>query len=88
MTQIRKNKDHRKGISKAMAKLTSVQIAGALAITGCLCTTPTDILEIHAKLLPIHLEMDKQCHRAATRIATLPPAHPLHKPAKNARRER
>ena len=72
----------KKGLSMASAKLTSTQRAGAIAITGCLRTTPTDILDMHAKLLPIHLEMDKQCHRAATRIATLPPAHPLHKPAK------
>ena len=72
----------KKGISMASAKLTSTQRAGAIAITGCLRTTPTDILDMHAKLLPIHLEMDKQCHRAATRIATLPQAHPLHKPAK------
>lgn len=73
---------HKKGISVATAKLISTQRAGALAITGCLRTTPTDLLEMHAKLLPIHLEIDKQCHRAAVRIATLPPAHPLHKPAK------
>jgi ribonuclease HI len=72
----------KKGLSQASAKLTTTQRAGALAITGCLCTTPTDLLDIHTKLLPIHLEIDKQCHRAATHIATLPPAHPLHKLAR------
>ena len=71
-----------KGTSTAIAKLTSTQRAGALAVTGGLRTTPTDVLDIHAHLLPIHLEIDKICHRAATRIATLPPDHPLHKPAR------
>ena len=41
-----------------------------------------DLLDLHAGLLPIHLKIDKQCHRAATRIATLLPTHPLYKPAK------
>jgi hypothetical protein len=73
---------HKKGISLATAKLTSTQWAGALATMGCLHTMPTDLLDMHAKLLPIHLEIDKQCHRAAVCIATLPLAHPLHKLAK------
>ena len=53
-----------------------------MAVTGGLRTTPTDVLDMHAHLLPIHLEIDKICHRAATRIATLPPDHPLYKPAR------
>ena len=62
-------------------KLTSTQRAGALTITGCLRSTPTDLLDLHTGMLPIHLEIDKHCHRAAVHIATLPPEHPLHKPA-------
>ena len=73
---------NKKGTSQAISRLTSVQRAGAIAVTGGLRTTPTDVLDHHAFLLPIHLEIDKICHRAATRIATLPPAHPLHDPAK------
>lgn len=73
---------HRKNTSIAVSKLTTTQRAGTLAITGCLRTTPTDLLDLHAGTLPIHLEIDKHCHRAAVRIATLPTAHPLHKPAK------
>lgn len=42
----------------------------------------TDVLDLHANIPPLHLEIDKHCHRAATCIATLPPAHPLHKPVK------
>ena len=66
----------------ATAKLMTTQRAGAQAVMGGLRTTPTDVLEMHAHLMPIHLEIDKICHRAASRIATLPPTHPLHKPAK------
>ncbi len=73
---------HRKGTSRAITKLTTTQRAGTLAVTGGLRTTPTDVLDTHAFILPIHLEIDKHCHRAATRIATLPPAHPLYKPAR------
>ena len=32
--------------------------------------------------MPMHLQIDKICHRAAIRIATLPPVHPLYKPAR------
>lgn len=73
---------HKKGTSTAISKLTTTQRAGALAVTGGLRTTPTDVLDMHAHLMPIHLEIDKICHCAATRIATLPPTHPLHKLAK------
>ena len=75
--------EHKKGISTAAAKMISMQRAEALATTGCLCTAPTDLLlDLHGGLLPIHLEIDKQCNRVATRIATLLPAHPLYKPAR------
>ena len=67
----------------AVSKLASTQRASVLAVTGGLQTTPNDVLDIHAHLLPTHLEIDKICHRAATRIATLPPAHPLYKLARN-----
>jgi ribonuclease HI len=69
-------------ISGSNNKLTSVQRAGTLAITGGLRTSPTDALDAHAFILPIHLETEKHIFRSAIRIATLPPEHPLHKPAK------
>jgi ribonuclease HI len=53
-------------------------------ITGAMKTTATDILETMANLIPFHLLVDKIRHRAALRLATLPPAHPLHKPVQNA----
>ena len=72
----------RTNTSIAMSKLTSTQRAGTLAITGCLKSMLTDLLDVHAGMLPVHLKIDKHCHRAAIHIATLPPAHSLHKPAK------
>jgi hypothetical protein len=35
------------------------------------------VLETHANLLPIALNIDKHCHRAALRLISLPPNHPL-----------
>ena len=79
---------NRRSTNAAVSKLISTQRAGALAITGGLRTTPTDVLDMHVHLLPTHLEIDKICHRAATRIAMLPPAHPLYKPARKCTNQR
>ena len=65
-----------KGISD---RLTSVQRLAALSITGAMKTTSTDSLEAHANLTPIPLLMQKICHRAAVRLASLPQSHPLYK---------
>jgi len=59
-----------------------IQRAGAIAITGGLQTSPMDVLDAHAFTLPISLEIEKHLFRAAIHIATLPPEHPLHTPAK------
>ena len=61
------------------SKLASIQRAGTLAIVGGLRTSPTDTLCAHADILPVHLELDKACHRAAVRMATLPHPHPITK---------
>ena len=79
---------NKRNTSTVVSKLASTQRAGALVVTGGLWTTPTDILDMHAHLMPMHLERDKICHRAATRIVTLPPAHPLYKPARNCTKRR
>ena len=75
----RNAKGSRKGSVAAIKKLASVQRAGALAVTGGFKTSPTDTLDAHAALLPIELKIEKACHDAITRIATLPQEHPLHK---------
>ena len=66
-------------ISTYNNKLTSIQRAGTLAVTGGLRSSPTDALDAHAYTLPFHLEIEKHLHRAAICLATLPPQHPLHK---------
>jgi hypothetical protein len=63
-------------------KLASTQRAGALAITGRLRISPTDVLNVHAFTLPIHLEIEKYLYRSATHIATLLVQHPIHKLAR------
>jgi len=56
-----------------------MQRAGTLAITGSLCTFPTDALDAMAYLLPVPLLVDKACHRAVIHLAMLPKSHPLHR---------
>ena len=72
----------RQGSVKMIKGLTTIQRAAAIAITGGLRTSPTDALDAHANLLPTDLMIDKWCHRAALRLASLPPEHPLHTPVK------
>ncbi|KAJ3832988.1 hypothetical protein F5878DRAFT_513075, partial [Lentinula raphanica] len=67
-------------------KLTSLQRQAARLITGAMNTTATDILDIHAALLPMPLEIERHRHRAATRLTTLPASHPLAENVKKASR--
>ena len=69
-------------------RLSSIQRAGTLAIVGGLRTSPTDTLCVHANVLPAHLELDKTCHRAAVRMATLPHSHPVTKLYRRAAKHR
>jgi len=64
------------GITK---KLLMVQRMGSMAITGVLRTTPTDLLDLHAGLWPVHFMLHRICYWAATRLALLPASHPLQK---------
>ena len=68
------------GSTKIIKQLTTIQHTGAIAITGALRTSPTDVLDVCAFLLPAVLMVEKWCHRAAVRLATTPPDHPLYKP--------
>jgi ribonuclease HI len=71
-------KGSRKGSVNFIKKLTTVQRAGALAITGGFRMSPTNALDAHTALLPMELHVQKVCHAAITRMATLPAEHPLH----------
>ena len=61
-----------------MAQLARVQRQAAILITGAMRTTAGDVLDVHAGLLPLHLLVNTVCQRAATRLCTLPKAHPLY----------
>lgn len=68
------------GSAKVIQQLATIQRSGAIAITGALRTSPTETLNACAFLLPAMLLVENWCHRAATRLATIPPDHPLHRP--------
>jgi ribonuclease HI len=59
-------------------KLASVNRRAAVLIAGALRTSPADLVEIHANLLPIDLLVNKMAYRATLRLAALPVNHPLH----------
>jgi ribonuclease HI len=63
------------GTLKSFQKL---QRLASTAITGALRSTPTDLLDAQAGILPMELALLKACHRAAVRLLTLPDTHPLH----------
>lgn len=73
-----------RGSVGVVKRLSTVQRLAAVAITGALRTTATDIMEAHANLLPIPLLLQDTCYRAALRIAALPNTHPLHIPIRRA----
>ena len=62
-----------------MCKLTTAQRAGALAITGGFCTSPTNVLEAHTALIPMNHKIDKIRSTKTIRLASLPETHPLCK---------
>ena len=70
------------GSCKVIRQLTTIQRNGTLAIMGALRTSPTDALDTCSFLLPLVSSVEKWCHRAAVRLATSPPEHPLYKPVK------
>ncbi|KAG1781471.1 hypothetical protein EV702DRAFT_962229, partial [Suillus placidus] len=69
------------GVAK---KLSSVQRLTAIAITGTMITTATDILEAHANLLPTTLLLQNTCYCAIICLATHPKSHPLYEAVRRA----
>ncbi|OJT13951.1 hypothetical protein TRAPUB_9490 [Trametes pubescens] len=64
--------------SRTVLKLARVQRQVAIQTLGAMRTTASDVLDAHANLLPFPLLLDRLQSRAALRLATLPPSHPLH----------
>lgn len=61
-------------------KLVPVQWQAAKLITGSFSTTAGDVLDLHSSLLLVDLLFHKVLFRAAVRLSSLPPSHPLHAP--------
>ncbi|KAF5366709.1 hypothetical protein D9758_006447 [Tetrapyrgos nigripes] len=53
-------------------------------MTGAMRSAPTDLLEVHAKLLPVRLLLEKICFRSLLCTYTLPENHLLRKLAQKA----
>jgi len=73
------------GSVSALKALQKVQRLATLAITGALRSTPTDLLDAHAGVLPIELALSKVCFGSTVRLLTLPETHPIWKVVKRAR---
>lgn len=65
-------------------KMESIQRKISVKALGALRTTPTSTLLAHANIPRLHHEINKHCHAAALRIATLPKSHPLFTPCRKA----
>jgi len=60
------------GSVRALKEFQKLQRIATLDITGALRTSPTDLLDLHAGLLPMDLLLKKICHRSSVRLCTLP----------------
>src|SRR5690606_2316503 len=65
------------GQETMVAKLQKVQSAGARRITGAFRTTPTNVLDAEAGLLPATIRLNYNQTKYTVRLLTLPPTHPL-----------
>ncbi|KAF5392001.1 hypothetical protein D9757_003364 [Collybiopsis confluens] len=65
-------------------QLATIQRQAARIISGAMATTASDILDIHAALLPMDLEIERHRQRAGTRLTTLPETHPIAERMKKA----
>jgi len=77
------NKKHRGSVT-ALRHMTKIQRMTTLAITGAMWSTPNDLLDAHAGVLPMELTLRKICHQAIMRMCTLPNTHPLHRVVRKA----
>jgi ribonuclease HI len=73
------------GSVAALKTLQKVQRLATLAITGALRSTPTDLLDAHAGVLPMELALSKVCFGSTIRLLTLPETHPIWKIVEQAR---
>lgn len=72
-------KKRNSGSVGALKEFTKLQRIAILAINGALRSSPTDLLDAHAGLLPMDLLLWKICFRALARISTLLATNPVSK---------
>jgi ribonuclease HI len=70
-------KKRNSGSVKALRELGKLQRMATLAINGALRTSPTDLLDAHAGLLPVDLLLKKICFRSLVRMSSLPYSNPV-----------
>ena len=73
----KEGKRNNSGSVRALRSMGKIQRIATRAITGGLWTSPNDLLDTHAGVLPANLMLERICHSAAVRTATLPASHPL-----------
>jgi len=64
------------GSVRALKSMGKIQRIATRAITGGLWTSPNNLLDAHAGVLPANLMLKHICHAATVRAATLPASHP------------
>lgn len=84
MSRTKDGKRRREIPIHTIKKFSAIQRQAAQMISGAMRTTAGDISDFHAGILPIIDQIDKIRQRSATRLATLPPNHPLGKRIKKA----
>ena len=72
----KEGKRNNSGSVRALKSMGKIQRIATLAITGGLRTSPNDLLDAHAGILPANLMLERICHAAIVRAATLPVGHP------------
>ncbi|PPQ83676.1 hypothetical protein CVT25_006195, partial [Psilocybe cyanescens] len=77
---------HNTGSVSGLCQLAQIQRKAALAIAGGLRSTPNELIDTHAGILPMELTLLKICHRAIVRMATLSEQHLLHQMIRTTRR--
>ena len=66
------------GLVNMLRSLQKTQRLASTAITGTLCTAPTDLLDACVGILPMELALLKACHRVIVHAYTVPSTHPLY----------
>ncbi|KAG2029192.1 hypothetical protein BDR03DRAFT_881567, partial [Suillus americanus] len=72
-----RGKEGGRGARGFVLKMARVHRMAAILITGR--STASDLLDVHANILPFQQILRNHCHRATLRLTTLHASHPLHK---------